>query len=157
AARVLGGDLPRRATGAGRAGTRQGAVGDPGVRRRSGARGVRARLFLAHLAGRSLLRLVLLRLLLRVGRWRLLLGGGKADAGHKRQRERAGVQEIISHGGLLFVRSERTRSGRPQRPRPTPRVCARWVGRDSLCSGGRSADITAGAGVWFHGPRAVPR
>src|SRR5262249_25261691 len=50
------------------------------------------------------------RLLLRVGRWRLLLSGGNADAGHKRQRERAGAQKGISHGGLLFARSERTLS-----------------------------------------------
>src|SRR6266516_2047633 len=43
------------------------------------ALGACARLLLAHLAGRRLLRLLLLRLLLRVGRWRLLLGGGTAE------------------------------------------------------------------------------
>jgi hypothetical protein len=65
-----------------------------------GFRGVRTRLFLAHLAGRGLLRFFLLRPLLCVGRWRLL-GGGKADAAGKYQRERTHRQEMASHGCLL--------------------------------------------------------
>jgi hypothetical protein len=102
---------------------------------------MRARLFLAHLAGWGLLGLLLLLLLLRVGRRRLLLGGGKADAGRKRQRERAGAQESIWHGGLLFVRSA-------DAIRPS-RLC--------LGCGGRSADITAGAEVWLRAARHLDR
>src|SRR5262249_205944 len=56
---------------------RQGAVDERRVRRRAGVR------------------------------WRLLLGGGKADAADKCQRERAGAHEITSHGCLLFLRPRR--------------------------------------------------
>src|SRR5262249_15687311 len=35
------------------------------------------------------------------------LGGGKADAADKCQRERAGAHEITSHGCLLFLRPRR--------------------------------------------------
>src|SRR5262249_2302362 len=111
---VLGGEFRRHRIGVRRrVGNRQRAVDEHRGRRGIGARGVRARLLRAGLAGLSLLGLLLRQLLLRVGRRRLLLGGGKADAGHKRQRERAGAQESISHGGLLLVRSARTLSGRP--------------------------------------------
>jgi hypothetical protein len=84
------------------------------------------------------------------------LGGGKADATDKRQRERAGAQEITFHA-ISFVR--------PNGRYPVvTRACSvsddprALVERDSLCSGGPSADITAGAGVWFHAARrrAIP-
>src|SRR5262245_31475103 len=78
----------------------QAAVDEGCVRLRMGFRGVRTRLFLADLAGRGLLRFFLVRSLLCVGRWRLL-GGGKADAAGKYQRERTRRQEMASHGCLL--------------------------------------------------------
>src|SRR5262249_1023480 len=111
--RVLGGKFRRHHIGRRRVGNRQGAVHQYRVRRRGGARRMRARLFLAHLAGWRLLGLLLLRLLLRLGRWRLRLSGGKAGAGGKCQRERAGAQESILHANLLLVRSARALSGPP--------------------------------------------
>src|SRR5262249_10659024 len=111
--RVLRGKFRRHHIGRRRVGNRQGAVDQYCVRRRGGAPRLPARLFLVHLAGWRLLGLLLLRLLPRVGRWRLLLSGGKAGAGGKCQRERAGAQESILHGSLLLVRSARALSGRP--------------------------------------------
>src|SRR5262249_49735835 len=76
--RVLRGELRRHRIGVRRrARNRQGAVDERRVRRRAGVR------------------------------WRLLLGGGKADAADKCQRERAGAHEITSHGCLLFLRPRR--------------------------------------------------
>jgi hypothetical protein len=84
------------------------------------------------------------------------LGGGKADATDKRQRERAGAQELTFHA-ISFVRPNGALSRRHARCSESdgPRAL---VERDSLCSGGPSADITAGAGVWFHAARrrAIP-
>jgi hypothetical protein len=111
--------------------------------------GVRARLLLARLAGWGLLRIFLLRALLRVGRWRLLLGGGKADAAGKCQRQRAGPQKIASHGYLLrWRRDSGIRSPSAAEKRSLACACSRATGLS-----GRSTDTTAEARVWFH-PRA---
>src|SRR5262245_45299944 len=76
--RVLRGELRRHRIGIRRrARNRQGAVDERRIRRGAGVR------------------------------WRLLLGGGKADAADKCQRERAGAHEITSHGCLLFLRPRR--------------------------------------------------
>src|SRR5262245_66172141 len=58
----------------------QGAVDERRVRLRLGTGGMRARLFLTHLAGWGLLRLVLLRALLPIRGGRGPLGGWNADA-----------------------------------------------------------------------------
>ena len=58
----------------GRIGNRQGTVDEDRVLLRLGGRSMRARLFLAHLAGWGLLGIVLLRALLGVSRGRWLLG-----------------------------------------------------------------------------------
>src|SRR5262249_32933758 len=132
-----------------RAGNGQGAVDEGCVRLRMSFRGVRTRLFLAHLAGRGLLRFFLLRPLLCVGRWRLL-GGSKADAAGKYQRERTRRQEMASHGCLL---SSGLRERYPQfhalRKRPPPYLLARQA------SGGRSTKTTTGGAVWFHAARVA--
>src|SRR5262249_5337830 len=70
----------------------------------------------------------------------------------KTQAKGAGGEGTLSAGCLLFVGPARGLSAHPAAA--IPHVCARWLARANF-SGGRSADITAGADVWFHAARGM--